>query len=83
MKIKKSDMVSQERNRERKFSRSSSSSGKRTRDSQVESLHSTSTRGRWQGPTMAPGSGRGLQPDKMTDLNARIVTKIIMVLVDE
>ena len=35
MKIEKFEMVSQERNRERKFSRGSSSSGKRTRDSQI------------------------------------------------
>ena len=35
MKIKKSEMMSRERNRERKFSRGGSSSYKRTRESQV------------------------------------------------
>ena len=52
MKIEKSEMKSQERNRERKFSRGSSSSGKRTRDSEVESVHGFAIRGRKQGPTM-------------------------------
>ena len=46
MKIEKSEIVSQERNRERKFSRGSSSSGKRTRDSQIESVHGSTTIGR-------------------------------------
>ena len=59
MKIEKSEMMNWERNLERKSSRGGSSSGKRTRDSQVEFVHSATTRGRWQGPTMAPGSGRG------------------------
>ena len=39
MKIEKLEMKNQERNRERKFSRGSSSSGKRTRKSQVDSVH--------------------------------------------
>ena len=52
MKIEKSEMKSQERNRERKFSRGSFSLGKRTRDSQVESVHGFSIRGRRQGPIM-------------------------------
>ena len=59
MKIEKSEMMSLEIKIERKFSRGSSSSGKRTRESQVESVHSYATRGRRQGPTMTPGSGRG------------------------
>ena len=45
-------MKSHERNRERKFSRGSSFSGNRTRDSQVESVHGFSTKGRKQGLTM-------------------------------
>ena len=60
MKIKKSEMMSQERKSEIKFSRGSSSSGKRTRESQVESVHSSVTRGRRQGLTMTPGFGRGI-----------------------
>ena len=46
MKIEKSEIMSQERNRERKFSQGSSSSCKRTRDSQIESVHGYATRGR-------------------------------------
>ena len=60
MKIEKSEMKSQERNRERKFPRVSSSSSKMTRDSQVESVHGFATKGRRQGPTAAPSSGRGI-----------------------
>ena len=59
MNIEKSEMVSRERNRERKFSRGSSSSMKRTRDSQIESVHGNATRGRRQGPTMTSGFSRG------------------------
>ena len=59
MKMKKSEMMIQERNQERKFSRVGPSSGKRTRESQVESVYSYATRGRSQGPTMTQGSCRG------------------------
>ena len=52
-------MMSRERKTERKFSKVSSSLGKRTRESQVEPVHGSTTRGRRQGPTMTPGSGRG------------------------
>ena len=55
MKIEKSEMMSRERNSERKFSRGGSSSSKRTRESQVESVHSSTTRGRWQGLIMTSG----------------------------
>ena len=51
-------MMSQERKTKRKFSEGSSSSGKRTRESQVESVHSSATKGRRQGPTMISGSGK-------------------------
>ena len=47
-------MMSRERKTERKFSKVSSSSGKRTRESQVEPVHGSTTRGRRQGPTMTP-----------------------------
>ena len=60
MKIEKSEMKSQERNREKKFSRGGSSSGKRIRESQVDSIHGSTTRGRRQGPTVTQGSGRGI-----------------------
>ena len=59
MKIGESEMMSQERNLERKSSRGGSSSGKITRDSQVEFVHSVSTRGKRQGPIMTQGSGMG------------------------
>ena len=59
MKIEKYEMMSRERKIKRKFSKGSSSLGKRTRESQVESIHSYATRGKWQGPTMTLGSGRG------------------------
>ena len=59
MKIEKYEMVSQERNLERKLSRGSSSSGKRNRDSQIEYVHGSTTRGKRQGPTMRSGSDRG------------------------
>ena len=59
MKIEKSEMMTWERKTERKLSRGSFSLGKRTRKSQVESMHSSATRGRRQGSTMTSGSSRG------------------------
>ena len=59
IKIEKSEMKSQERKKEKKFSRGGSSSGKRPRESQVDSVQGSATRGRRQGPTMTQGSGRG------------------------
>ena len=46
MKIEKFEMMSQERNLERKSFTGGSSSGKRTRESQVESVQGSTTRGR-------------------------------------
>ena len=51
-------MKSQERKKDKKFSRGGSSSGKRPRKSQVDSVQGSATRGRRQGPTMTQGSGR-------------------------
>ena len=45
MKIEKSKMKSQEKNQERKFSRGGSSSSKRARESQEDSIHGYATRG--------------------------------------
>ena len=59
MKIEKSEMMSRERKRERKFSRDSFSLSKIIRESQVESIHSSATKGRRQEHTTIPGSGRG------------------------
>ena len=59
MKIKKYEMMIREINPKRKFSRGGPSSGKRARESQVESVHNSATKGRRQRPTMTPGSGMG------------------------
>ena len=62
-------MKSQERKKEKKFSRGGSSSGKRPRESQVDSVQSSATRSRRQGPTRTQGSGRGIstgQEEKST-----------------
>ena len=53
-------MKSQERKKEKKFLRGGSSSGKRPRESQVDLVHGSATKGRRQGPTMTQGSGRGI-----------------------
>ena len=50
-------MKSQERKKEKKFLRGVSSSRKRPRESQVNSVQALATRGRRQGPTMTQGSG--------------------------
>ena len=59
IKIEKSEMKSQERKKEKKFSRGGSSSRKRPRKSQVHSVQGSARRGRRQGPTMTQGSSRG------------------------
>ena len=46
MKIMKSEILSRERNPERKFFRGGPFSSKRTRESQVESVYSSANRGR-------------------------------------
>ena len=53
-------MKSQERKKEKKFSRGGSSSGKRPRESQADSIQGSATRGRRQGPTMTQSSGQGI-----------------------
>ena len=60
IKIEKSEMKSQERMKENKFSRGGSSSGKRPRESKVDSIQGSTIRGRRQGPTMTQSSGRGI-----------------------
>ena len=49
-------MKSQERKKEKKFSRGGSSSGKRPRESQVDLVQGSTTRGKRQGPTITQGS---------------------------
>ena len=60
IKIEKSETKSQERKKEKKFSRGGSSSGKRLRESQVDSIQGSATRGRRQGPTLTQRSGQGI-----------------------
>ena len=60
MKVEKSEASSRERFQKMKLSRgASSSSGKRTKESQTESVHNSATRGRRQGNTVVPSTGRG------------------------
>ena len=60
MKVEKSEASSRERFQKRKLSKGvSSSSGKRARESQTESIHSSATRGRRQGNTVVPSTARG------------------------
>ena len=60
IKIEKFEMKSQERKKEKKFSRGGSSSGKRHREPQVDSIQGSATRGRRQGPIMTQSSSRGI-----------------------
>ena len=58
--MKKFEASSRERFQKKKLSRgASSSSGKRARESQTKSLHSSTTRERRQGNTVVPSTGRG------------------------
>ena len=60
MKVEKSEASSRERFQKRKLSKgASSSSSKRARESQTESVHSSATLGRRQGNTVVPSTGRG------------------------
>ena len=60
MKVEKSEASSKERFQKRKLSRGASSSlGKRARESQTKSVHSSAIRGRRQGNTVVPNIGRG------------------------
>ena len=60
MKREKSEATSRERFQKRKLSRGAYSSlGKRASKSQTELVHSSATRGRRQGNTVVPSTGRG------------------------
>ena len=60
MKVERFEASNKERFQKKRFSReASSSSGKRIRESQVESVYNSTTRGRRQGPSIAPSTGRG------------------------
>ena len=60
MKVEISEVVEKERSQEKKFSRGGSSSCKRARESQADSVHGSATRGRRQGLTVTPSSGRDM-----------------------
>ena len=60
IKVEKSMASSRERFQKRKLSREASSfSGKRAREFQIESIHSSAIKGRRQGNTVVPSTGRG------------------------
>ena len=60
MKVEKYEASNRERFQKRKLSRGAScSSGKRARESQTKSVHSSAIRGRRQGNTVVPSTGRG------------------------
>ena len=59
MKVEKSRISNRERNQKRKFAKRDSSLGKRIRESQAESVYSSTARGRRQGPTVAPSFNKG------------------------
>ena len=60
MKVERFEASSRERYQKKRFSKgASSSSGKRVRESQVESVYNSNSRGRRQGPSIAPCNGRG------------------------
>ena len=60
MKVERLETSSKEKSQKKKFSKeASSSSGKRARDVQAESIQSSATRGRRQGGTVVSSAGRG------------------------
>ena len=60
MKVEIFEASSKERFYKKRSSKgASSSSGKRVRESQTESVYNYTTRGRRQGPSIAPRTGRG------------------------
>ena len=65
MKVERSEASSKERFQKNKFSRgTSSSSGKRARESRAQSVYSSATRGRRQGPNVHLVLEEVLQLDK-------------------
>ena len=60
MKVEKTESSNQERSQKKEFSRGGSSSGKRVKELQVDSVHGSVTKGRRQGPNVAPSSSKGM-----------------------
>ena len=83
MKVEKSKAINRERFHKRKLSRgASSSSGKRVRESQIELVHSFSTRGRRQGNIVVPSTGRGASADQ-EKLQSALITINCFQIVDK
>ena len=60
MKVERFEASSREKFQKKRFSREASSSlGKIVRESQAESVYNSTTRGRRQGPSIAPCTGKG------------------------
>ena len=68
MKVEKTESSNQERSHNKEFSRGGSSSGKRVRELQADSVHGSATRGRRQGPNVAPSSSKGMASGKVESL---------------
>ena len=60
MKVEKPESSNQERSQKKEFTRGGSSLGKRVRELQVDSAHGLVTRGRRQGPNVAPSYSKGM-----------------------
>ena len=60
MKVEKPESSNQERSHKKEFSRGGSSSGKRVRELQADSVHGSTTKGRRQGPNVAPSFSKGM-----------------------
>ena len=60
MKVEKLESGNQERSQKKEFSRGGSSSSKRVRELQADSVHGSATRARKQAPNVAPSSSKGM-----------------------
>ena len=81
MKVERSEASSKERFQKKKFSRgASSSSGKRVRDSQAESMYSSVGRVKRQGPTVVPSYDRGTSTEQ--EEKPECLHYVIMVFVE-
>ena len=73
MKVERLETNSKEKSKKKKFSKgASSSSGKRARDVQAESVQGSATRGRRQGGTIVSSTGGGASLDREKSQSALI-----------
>ena len=82
MKVEKPESSNQERSQKKAFSRGGSSSGKRVRELQVDSVHGSATRGRRQWPNVAPSSSKGMASEQGEIWDALIATSGIRVFAE-